>query len=173
MAIFGANNNIIYTDNASSEFRIAVNNVDSWRYNWSNGSIRQPYQPILCINSTLAGDTNPGQNYIHTWNTSAPGGYQGPASIVTTANNFTCPATGVYKANLTCLCRGGQNFWVDRNGSAQTNLAHYVYNTNYGSIGFSFILNCNAGDTLRFRGDSNGGNIWGSGWSIGTFERLG
>jgi len=172
MPIFGINNNNIYADNTSQEFRISVNNVDAWRYNINNSTIRQIYRPILQINSTLAGDTNPGQNYLHTW---TPQSYQGPASTVATANYFTAPQTGIYKANITALCRHNHHHWIMRNGSAPASFSHYVYQGtgNYMSIGASMIFSLNAGDTISFGGNRNDGNIWGGGWTIGSIERMG
>lgn len=185
MAIYGANNNIIYTDNASSEFRIAVNNVDSWKYNWNNGSIRQPYQPIVRINCTLGGDarpTNSGSSpftFILPWDTAAPGDYQGPASMFTTANTFIVPQSGIYRVSLTQLIRSAGHIWVALNGSTWGGQqgAHIVDATSYGSIGQSIVSNFTAGDQITFRGNLNGaapnGNIWGGGWTLGSIERMG
>ena len=184
MAIYGANNNSIYTDSASSEFRIAVNSVDSWKYNWNNGSIRQPYQPIVRINCTLPGDgrpTNSGSGsytYILPWDVAAPGDYQGTASWFATANTFIVPQTGIYRFSLTALMRGQGHTWVAVNGAqiAQNGM-HLVDGTQYGSVGQSTVYPCAAGDQVTFRGHLNGGapygNIWGGGWTLGSMERLG
>jgi hypothetical protein len=185
MAIYGANNNSIYTDSASTEFRIAVNSVDSWKYNWNNGSIRQPYQPIVRINCTLGDDGRPANSgsgaytYILPWNVAAPGDYQGTAGWFATANTFIVPQAGIYRVSLTQLMRGAGHIWVSLNGGQWRvqQGAHLVDADRYGSLGQSIVSDLAAGDQITFRGNLNGagnsGNIYGGGWTLGSIERLG
>lgn len=184
MAIYGANNNSIYTDSASSEFRIAVNSVDSWKYNWNNGSIRQPYQPIARINCTAGDDVYLGSAATNNpftlpWNVSAPGDYQGTASWFATANTFVVPQAGIYRVSLSLLFRSAGHIWIALNGStwAGQQGAHSVDGSAYGSIGQSIISNFAAGDQISFRGNCYGatpsGRLWGGGWTLGSIERLG
>jgi len=175
MPIFASNNNQLYT--ASNEFRIMVNNVDTWRYNWANGCLFRPTQSI-CQPRVTYGYGNPGNNAVLPWDTVGPiGGFKGPSSAISTANRFTAPASGFYRVSWTQLCLYRNEIWVSINGSRPINGAHGIYGSStghYTSIGMSTVYPLNAGDFLELRINSNGYNTYATwGWSRACFERIG
>lgn len=167
MAIIG--NNTQLSVNASGEMLVATGGTTRLTYNYTAGTLRDPAHVYAMISGGFGGDVTAGaNNYL---DPAALNNSQGTFTF--SGGRFTCPRTGAYRMTACTLNRTNWHHWGARNDGQLFTGSHNTGPAGYTSLSWSWIAFANAGDTLSFRGNQNGGTIWGGSWSMYTIDYIG
>jgi hypothetical protein len=167
MAIYG--DGVILSANDNGNMIVNVGGTDRLNYNFTNGTITRSGHLWAQLTSSFGADVTGAANYLDT-----PTINESSGTFTFTGGRFTCPRAGAYRMSASYLARTNWHHWAAKNDVMQGAGAHNTSSTaGYSTLYWSWITSCAAGDTLSFRGNQNGGRVWGGSWSTLTIEYLG